>query len=86
MKINFTKKFRRKYAKLRKQVRDKFEDRLRLFVLDQYNPLLNNHPLKSKYKGSYSINVTGNIRAIYEFVAEDTLYFIDIDTHPKLYE
>jgi addiction module RelE/StbE family toxin len=85
MKIEFHKKFKKKSKKLKKNEGLKLRERLQLFEQNVYNPILNNHPLKGKYKGIYSINITGDLRAIYEFVGENSVYFIDINNHGNLY-
>jgi len=85
MKIFFHKNFKKKYKKLREQQQDKFEDRLRLFMVDFFHPLLNNHSLQGKRSDSRSIDVTGNLRAVFRLLDADTALFIDIDTHPNLY-
>lgn len=53
-------------------------------MIDSDHPLLNNHPLYGKWEGCWSINVTGDIRAIYKtegFIA----IFLEIGSHGQLY-
>lgn len=45
-----------------------------------------NHPLTGNRAGQWSINITGDWRAIYMFRDKDTIVFIDIDTHSNLYD
>lgn len=52
---------------------------------DPFHEILNNHSLKGKYKGYRSINISGDYRAIYSLIKEDTAYFIALDTHSSLY-
>jgi len=80
MKIFLHKNFSKKYAKLRQNEKNKFKERRNLFLEDPYNPLLNNHPLAGKYAGCRSINVTGDLRVIYDTIDKDSVLFIDIDT------
>ena len=47
-------------------LQEKFKERVSLFMDDIYNPLLNNHSLDGKWRGYRSINVTGDIRAVFE--------------------
>jgi addiction module RelE/StbE family toxin len=77
--------FKKQYQKLRFGEKKKFKERRDLFVKDQFHPLLNNHPLQGRYKGYRSINIAGDLRAIYILIAEDAAYFIAIDMHSKLY-
>ncbi len=77
--------FERKYSKLTKKLKDKFKERINIFMLDEFDPVLNNHPLKGKYSGYRSINISGNIRAIYK-KKEDIAVFVYIDNHNNLYK
>ncbi|OGY18337.1 MAG: hypothetical protein A2900_04390 [Candidatus Chisholmbacteria bacterium RIFCSPLOWO2_01_FULL_50_28] len=76
--------FKKSYKKLLPQVKEKLEDRLRLFSKDEFHPILNNHALKGKYSGYRSINVTGDIRAIFKREAGEAI-FVVIDSHSNLY-
>jgi mRNA-degrading endonuclease YafQ of YafQ-DinJ toxin-antitoxin module len=79
------------FSKLRKQnvrVRNSFKEKLLTFSHNPNDPQLNNHPLKDKYAGFSSINVTNDYRAIYRVVivqGETIALFTDIDTHEGLY-
>lgn len=86
MKIFLHKNFTKKYAKLRQNEKVKFKERRNLFLKDPYDPLLNNHALTGKHTGSRSINVTGNLRVVYDIIHKDSVLFIDIDTHSNLYK
>ena len=71
------------------RIRSKLEERIAVFSKDPYNPQLNNHPLKERYHGYRSIDVTSDWRAIYHEVkiGKDTVaYFVAIGTHEELYE
>jgi addiction module RelE/StbE family toxin len=85
MKVYFHKNFAKKYAKLRVGEKARFKERQNLFLQDPFNPVLNNHALSGKYKGSRSINISGDLRAVYDVVSADTILFIDINTHSNLY-
>lgn len=86
MEIFLHKNFVRKYAKLRQGEKEKFKERRNLFLQDPFNPLLNNHALTGKYSGSRSVNVTGDLRAVFDIVGKNSILFIDIDTHSNLYK
>jgi len=66
-------------------VREKFQERFSLFLEDMYHPLLNNHPLEGEWIGCRSINITGDIRAVFEEVDIGYVEFIAIGTHSELY-
>jgi addiction module RelE/StbE family toxin len=85
MNLYFNKNFKKKYKKLRVGEKQKCDERLMLFAQYPFHPLLNNHMLKGEYKEYRSINVSGDLRALYELVSKDVAHFIDIDTHNKLY-
>jgi len=84
MNIDFHKNFMRSYRKLSRKLKDKFNERLKIFVDDSHAPELNNHALHGEYLGCRSINVTGDLRAVYEFRG-DGIRFLDIDNHNNLY-
>ncbi|MFH1584952.1 MAG: type II toxin-antitoxin system mRNA interferase toxin, RelE/StbE family [Patescibacteria group bacterium] len=85
MRVFFHRSFDKKYRKLRLGEKKKFKERLGLFLTDPFCPILNNHALTGKYKGSRSINVTGDLRAVYDIVGREAVLFVDIDTHSNLY-
>ena len=85
METQFSKKFLKKYHKLRQKDRDRFDQRLLVFADNPVHPALRNHALTGKYKGYRSINVTGDIRAIFKMIEENEAYFVDIDNHSNLY-
>lgn len=86
MKIEFHKYFKKRYKKIPSKISSRFDERLFLFEREFFHSLLNNHPLVGDRKGQWSINITGDWRAIYVFKDEDTVVFIDIDTHSNLYK
>jgi addiction module RelE/StbE family toxin len=85
MKVYFKKRFKKQYEKLHAEQRKKCDQRVMLFIKDPYNSLLNNHALDGEYKKYRSIDITGDIRALYEPIAKNTAYFILVDTHSNLY-
>lgn len=85
MKIVLHRNFERQYAKLKKQTKARTKERLALFLRDEFHPLLNNHPLRGKYAGYRSINITGDYRALYRRGERDERVFTFIDTHSNLY-
>lgn len=82
--IVFHKDFAKDFKKLPPKLREKFKDRLLQFERDEFDPILNNHALKGKYQGYRSINVTGDLRAVYKKVS-NTAIFVAIDSHSNLY-
>ncbi|MDP3762889.1 MAG: type II toxin-antitoxin system mRNA interferase toxin, RelE/StbE family [bacterium] len=85
MKARFHHNFRRQYQKLRVGEQKRFKERRNLFLADPYHPLLNNHPLRGKYEGYRSINIGGDLRAIYKRLDQNTVLFAEIGPHHALY-
>ena len=84
MRAYLHKNFKKDYKKLTESQKRKFRERRDLFLKDEFDPLLSNHALKGKYEGYRSINVTGDLRAI--FLQEGkTVIFAAIGTHSNLY-
>lgn len=80
-----SKKFDKQFAKLSQKTQEQFYKRLRLLKIDPFNPVLNNHCVHYPYEGCQSINITGNIRALYE-ASNSTALFVCIGTHSELYK
>ncbi|MBI2639965.1 MAG: type II toxin-antitoxin system mRNA interferase toxin, RelE/StbE family [Candidatus Sungbacteria bacterium] len=70
---------------MRQKERVRCEERVGLFMQDPFHLLLNNHALGGEYKGYRSINIGGDLRAIYEPVSQNVAFFITLGTHPELY-
>lgn len=87
MKIYFSKDFSKGYKKLQSKImRKKVDERILLFRENAFEPILNNHSLVGKYVGCRSINITGDIRAVYKMIDEDAALFVAIGTHSQLYK
>lgn len=86
MKVRYHRDFEKAYLKLHWNDRIRLHERIRLFSQDAFHPLLNNHALHGKFHGYRSINIGGNLRAIYRELNSDTAHFIEIGTHNRLYK
>jgi len=86
MKIIFHRDFKKEYKKLGKNIRVHFQEQLVIFENNPFDPQLNNHPLKGKQNGLRSINITGDLRAVYEMVDDDFAHFIALGSHSNLYK
>jgi len=84
MYISFHKSFVKDLKKQDIRTKKKFIERRNLFLLNQYDPALNNHGLSGEYAGCRSINVTGNTRAIF-YMSDGMIVFIRIGSHAELY-
>lgn len=85
MAITYSRIFKRIFKKKDIWVQDKFGERLSLFIQNKNHPLLNSHPLDGEWVGCMSINITGDFRAVYEELGNDSFEFIAIGTHSELY-
>ncbi len=85
MKAGFSKQFEKQYTKLRPRTKLRFQQQLDIFMSDSYDNRLSNHPLRGKYTGYRSINITGDYRAVYKMANQSTVRFVAIGTHSQLY-
>ena len=85
MRIIFHRDFHKRYAKMRPSEQKRTDERIRLFAQNPFHPILENHALHHPYEGCRSINITGDLRAIYREVSPDVIHFIITGTHPELY-
>lgn len=85
MKIFFHRHFKRQYRKIPEKIKERFKERLFVFGKNPFGSLLNNHALAGDFKGYRSIDVTGDIRAIYKVLNEESVEFVCIGSHHELY-
>jgi len=78
-------------AKLKRQdvrIRKSFKTALEIFYKDSNNLELDNHELKREWEGFRSIDITADLRAIYQEDNdgdEPIAYFVAFGTHKELY-
>jgi len=77
--------FKKRLKRIPRPIRHALAERLALFRSNRTHPLLNDHALTGDRLGERSINITGDWRLIYTFIAPDTAYLLDVDTHHNLY-
>ncbi|MEK7541676.1 MAG: type II toxin-antitoxin system mRNA interferase toxin, RelE/StbE family [Patescibacteria group bacterium] len=85
MKVVLHRRFKKQYKKLRQAEQRRFKERRDLFLQNPSHPLLENHPLHYEYTGCRSINVGGDLRAIFREVTPNLVLFVRIGTHTELY-
>lgn len=79
-----SKKFDKNFSKLSKKIKTQAINQFEKFISDPMDESLNNHKLHGKWLKYRSINITGDIRAIY--VQEGNITrFIDIGLHSELH-
>ena len=85
MNIFFHRNFKKQYQKNSQKIKQRFKERINIFSKDPFDPLLHNHALAGHLEGYRSIDITGDVRAIYKVLDEDTVEFALIGTHHELY-
>ena len=84
MNIQFHKHFEKQFKKLPIKSREQVKLRINLFLKNPFHTELHNHVLKGQYKGYRSINISGDLRAIYKTEAKDVI-FVKVGTHSEIY-
>ncbi len=77
--------FNKRFKKLSKKMQQKVLDRLDIFEADKFDEILDNHKLTGEYEGCRSIDITGNVRVIYEEIKEGVYVLVSVGTHTQLY-
>ena len=85
MVIQTTKAFDKQYARLNLGVKASFKRCVALFRANPFDTRLHNHGLKGKYLGYRSIDITGDVRALYTTRGDTVIIFGFIGTHSQLY-
>lgn len=83
--IQFTKDFTRQFKVLSRNQKDRFYERLQLFKNDPQSRVLRDHALKGTYKGYRSIDIQGDLRALYYVQGDRVIIFAFIGSHSQLY-
>lgn len=84
IRISYSKAFIKQAKKLSPELRQKLLKRIQIFGENPLHSTLRNHALKGKYKEYRSIDITGDIRALY-LQREDEAIFDAVGTHSQLY-
>lgn len=84
MTIIYHKNFIKELKKMAPGIKRKFKERIRIFSGDEFDPVLNNHALRGRFQGYRSINVTGDLRAIFKRTTNAAI-FVTIGSHSSLY-
>jgi addiction module RelE/StbE family toxin len=87
MKIEYHRSFLKSFRKRvrgDKRLVNKFEQRLKLRIVDPENYLLQDHQLIGKKFGYRAFSVTGDVRVVYK-IEGDILRLYDIGSHNQVY-
>ena len=77
--------FKRQFQKLPPKLQDRVQERLTMYIIDESNPLFNDHKLEHPYEGYRSINITSDYRLVYKRIDKNTYYLRAVGTHHQLY-
>lgn len=83
--IDFTKGFIKQFKKLRPVQKDRFYQRLETFKQNPHDRRLRDHALKGKFEGYRSIDIEGDLRALYYIEGDRIVIFAFIGSHSQLY-
>ena len=77
--------FKKRFNTLPQKIQAQVNIRLDIFVVNQFDPLLNNHLLHGEYEGCRSINITGDMRLVYKKMDVDKYLLVIVGTHHQLF-
>ena len=84
--IDLHKSFKKQLEKMTPKQRSAVKEKLGLFLFDPFHSRLNNHALKGKLLNYRSINITGDLRAIYKLSDDGQVaVFAMLGNHNQLY-
>ena len=85
MKVSYSKDFIKAAGLLNKAQKTRLKQRISLYLENPRDQQLRNHKLAGQWNGYSSINITGDLRAVFE-QTETEVYFIAVGTHAQLYK
>ncbi|KKU21047.1 MAG: hypothetical protein UX31_C0022G0004 [Candidatus Nomurabacteria bacterium GW2011_GWA1_46_11] len=83
--VHYHKNFKKQFKRLPKNIQNKFGMKLAAFLSESYSMELNNHSLTGEWRGHRSIDITGDIRAVYK-IENETNLLVAIGSHNQLYK
>lgn len=83
--IQFTKSFDKQFRLLQQNQKERFYERLEMFKKNPHDRVLRDHALKGEYVGYRSIDIAGDLRALYCVQGDRIIIFAFIGSHPQLY-
>ena len=61
------------------------DNKITLFSKNPKDTRLRNHRLTGKMSGQFAFSITEDIRIVYEIIGKNTIRFLAIGTHEKVY-
>ncbi|MBI5400529.1 MAG: type II toxin-antitoxin system mRNA interferase toxin, RelE/StbE family [Candidatus Yonathbacteria bacterium] len=83
--VVYHRNFKKMLQKLPVSVQEKFYSSLSIFVKNSHHVILGNHALSGEWATCRSINITGDIRAVYKERDGGVIQFVTVGSHSELY-
>lgn len=83
--IRYSKKFKKQYEKLPPKLQQKTKSCIILWASNPADESLRLHKLSGKMNRFYSIDITGDLRALYEKAGDEVYLYQMVGTHSQLY-
>ena len=87
MSIKYYKDFQKHFKERilpNKNLYQRFNEKIELFIEFPNDPILKNHKLIGKKSQFRAFSITGDIRVVY-YKGEDFIYLIDVGSHNQVY-
>jgi len=85
MTIRFSKRFVKQLAALLASVQRAAYVRIDVMANNPDDPILRRHRLAGRLRHLWSIDITGDVRVLYEIVGDELIVYQMIGTHSQLY-
>jgi addiction module RelE/StbE family toxin len=85
MRVRFSQRFVKQLAKLTRSQQRAAYTRIDLLLINPDDPILRRHRLAGPLRHLYSIDISGDIRALYQVIDGEAVIFQLIGTHSSLY-
>lgn len=79
--IYLTSRFKKSYRKLPRNLKERADEKDKIFRENPFNPILETHKLKGRLKNYWTYSVDENYRVLFRFENRNKVIYFDIDTH-----
>ena len=79
--IFYSSKFKKSLKRMPKFVRKAFLEKEGEFLENPFNPVLETHKLRGKYKDYWAFTIIGQYRVMFLFLNNNDVGFINVGTH-----
>ena len=85
--VAYSSSFLRAFKRIsgRKNLKEKFIQRLEIFINDPLDPRLRTHKLSGKLKELWAFSVEYDVRVVFYFVNPTQVILVDIGSHDEVY-